>query len=201
MELKNFLRDVEARTAVSKFMQLLLIGSMTLNILLAAMYLSIDKSVRTQLVPPEITKSFWVDGKRLSPEYLDQMGDYVVAKFASVTPATIDVNNALLLRYVHPTVFGELSVRFKTAAEKLKREGIARHFFVKEVQISEDSQSAAYIGLVETWVGDKKLPSPEYKAYLVGFQYEGGVVTIRELRETSPEKPFAPPTAAAKQNP
>lgn len=195
MHVNKLIADVEAKTGVTKFMQILMVGLVLGNILQAANYMMIDKSVRVQLVPPEINKSFWVDGKRLAPEYIEQMGEYIVLKYASVSPATIDANNALILKHVHPAVFGDLSVRFKASATKLKQDSVARYFFPKEVRISEQNQAAAFIGLVETWIGDKKMPNPELKAYLVAFQYVGGTVTVKELRETSEKDPFAPPSA------
>jgi conjugal transfer pilus assembly protein TraE len=186
------LADVEAKTGVTKFMQLLMVGLVLGNIIQGINYMLIDKSVRTQLIPAEITKSFWVDGKRLSPEYIEQMGEFIVNKYATVTPLTVDSNNNQILKYVHPSAFGDLSVRFKTSSAKLKADSISRFFFAKEVRISEQNQAVAFIGLVETWIGDKKVPHAEIKSYLVAFQYVNGAVTIKELRETSDKDPFAP---------
>jgi conjugal transfer pilus assembly protein TraE len=192
MHIDKLLADVQAKTGVTKFMQILMVGLVLGNIVQGLNYMMIDKSVRVQLVPPEITKSFWVDGAHLSPEYIEQMGEYIVMKYASVTPSTVEFNNALILRHVHPSTHGELSIRFKTSAAKLKADSISRFFFPKEVRISQNGQAAAFIGMMETWIGDKKVPQAEIKAYLVGFEYAAGSVTIKELRETSERDPFAP---------
>ena len=192
MNITRLSADIAAKTGVSKAAQVVLALLLVSNVLLAANMLLTDRSVRTQLVPPEISKSFWVDGKHLSPEYLEQMGEYIVMKFASVTPASIEAQNSQILKYVHPSVYGELSVRWKAASAKLKQDAISRHFFPREVRISEQTQSVAFIGVVDTWVGDKKVPNPEVKAYLVAFDYSGGSVTIKELRETNEQHPFAP---------
>ena len=124
------------------------------------------------------------------------MGEYIVMKFASCTPTSIDAQMSEVLKYVHPSVYGELSVRWKAAAARLKQEGVSRHFFPREVRISEQTQEAAFIGVVDTWIGDKKMPDAQVKAYLVAFDYSGGRVTVKELRETDAQHPFAPAVPA-----
>lgn len=193
MLINKLLADVEAKTGVTKFMQLVLVGSLLTNVLQAAGFLFLDKSVRTQLVPAEISRPFWVDGQRLSPEYLEQMGETVVMRYASVTPNSVDHNNQFILRYVSPSVHNELEIRLKATAGKIKQDAISRMFFPREIKISEQHQAVAFVGQVETWVADKKVPVAEIKAYLVAFQFANGAVTIKELRETTEKDPFSPP--------
>ena len=88
MLVSNLIRDIESRTGMGKIMQVILCIALLTNVLLAAVLLTMDRTVRTLFVPPEITKSFWVDGRKLSPEYLEQMGDWVVYNFATVTPSS-----------------------------------------------------------------------------------------------------------------
>lgn len=199
MRIDKWIADVQAKTGVTKFMQVLMIGLVLGNIIQALNFMMYDKSVRIQLVPTEINRSFWVDGKHLSPEYLEQMGDFIIQKYASITPWSIDASNGLILKYVHPSVYGDLANRFKSSAEKIKKEGIAKHFFPREVHVSEQTQSMALVGIVETWIGDKKLPQADTKAYLVRFEYIDNRVSIVELRETNPKAPFAPLDPKAEQ--
>lgn len=196
MLVSKLLEDVQAKAGLGRVFMGILAISFALNLLQAASFLTMDKSVRTMMVPPEITKTFWVDGKQISPEYLEQMGEYIVMKYASVTPASVEAQNQMILKQVHPSVYGELEVRFKAGAQKLKAESISRFFFPKEVRLAERAQQVAFIGAVETWIGDKKVPTPEIKAYLVGFEYRDGRVSVKELRETDPQNPFAPPKAS-----
>lgn len=195
MRLDKLIQDVEAKAGVGKVFLAVLACSLLTNMLQAAGFVMMDKSVRTMLVPPEITKSFWVDGKNISPEYLEQMGQHIVMQYASVTPASIESQNQYILKHVHPSVFGELEVRFKAGAQKIKAESLSRFFFPKEVRIAPNAHSVAFIGAVESWIGDKKLPTPEMKAYLVSFEYRDGKVSIKELREADLQNPFAPQKA------
>jgi len=196
----KLLDDLKTKTGLGRVFMWILAISFLLNLLQAGSFITMDKSVRTVLTPPEITKPFWVDGKHLSPEYLEQMGEYFIMQYANITPGSIDEQNRKILKHVHPAVYGELEVRFKAAAQKLKAQGISRYFFPKEVRVAAELQQIALIGTVETWVGDKKIPTPDLKAYLVGFEYDG-YVTVKELREADPQNPFATPKAQPQDDP
>lgn len=190
MLVSNLMKDIEARTGLGKVMQSILAVALLTNVLLAASILTMDRTVRTIFVPPEITKSFWVDGRKLSADYLEQMGDWVVYQFATVTPASIDYKAAQILKYVHPSVYGDLSIRFKQGSMRLKQENLSRFFFPKEIRVSEQAQAVAFIGTQESWIVDKRLPGEGLKAYLVVFDWDGAHTTIKELRETDPKNPF-----------
>lgn len=192
MLLKKLIADVEARGGVSKAFQMILGASLLTNVFMAGAFVTMDRTVRTILVPPEINKTFWVDGRSIGPEYLEQMGSWVISQFATVSPATVEFQSNNLLKYVHPSIYGDLAVRFKMGANRIKAENLSKIFTPREVRISEKGQSVAFIGLQTTWIADKRVPGDEMKAYLVTFDYDGSRVYIKELRETSPAKPFDP---------
>ena len=196
MILNKLIADVEARAGVTRAFQLILAASLLTNVFMAGAFVTMDRTIRTIFVPPEISKTFWVDGRTVGPEYLEQMGSWVVSQYATVSPATIDYQNSLLLKYVHPSVNGDLAIRFKVGANRLKSENMSKIFMPREVRISEKGQSVVLIGTQITFIADKRVPNDELKAYLVGFDYDGSRVFIKELRETNPLKPFDPPNAA-----
>lgn len=198
MLLEKLISDVQARAGVSRAFQLILGASLLTNVFMAGAFATMDRTVRTVMVPPEINKEFWVDGHHISPEYLEQMGSWVVDQYASVTPYTAEYKTNLLLKYVHPSVFGELQQRFRAGNIRLKADNLSKVFQPREVRISESGQSVAFIGTAESWIADKRIPgSGGIKAYLVTFNYDGYKTTIKELRETDPQKPFDAPKQAA----
>lgn len=196
MQLKKFVSDLEAKAGLSRAFQGVLALSLLTNVLMAGAYATMDKTVRTVMMPPEVTKSFWVDGRSISPEYLEQMGTWVIQQFANVTSASAEYQKDNILRYVHPSVFGELSVRFQQGVNRLKAENISKYFFPREVRVSQQMQAVALMGVQQTWIADKRA-GDEMKAYLVSFHYDGSKVSIKELRETNVKDPFAPPGASA----
>lgn len=195
MLLKNLMADVEARAGVTKAFQLILGASLLVNVFLAGAFFTMDRTVRTVIVPPEINKTFWVDGHNIGPEWLEQMGSWVISQYATVSPQTIEYQNSLLLKLVHPSVNGELAIRFKMGANRLKQENMSKIFMPREVRISEKGQAVALIGTQITFIADKRVQGDQVKAYLVAFDYDGSRTFIKELRETSPVRPFDPPSA------
>ena len=195
MILKKLIADVEARAGVTKAFQMILAASLLTNVFMAGAFCTMDRTVRTILVPPEINKTFWVDGNHIGPEWLEQMGSCVISQYATVSPQTIEYQNSVLLKLVHPSVNGELAVRFKMGANRLKQENMSKIFMPREVRISEKGQAVALIGTQITFIADKRVPGDEVKAYLVAFDYDGSRTFIKELRETSPVRPFDPPNA------
>lgn len=190
MLLKNLVSDLEAKAGLSRSFQAILVASVLTNVFMAGALATMDKTVRTVMMPPEVTKSFWVDGRSVSPEYLEQMGTWVIQQFASVTPGSADYQKDSILRYVHPSVYGDLNVRFQHGANRLKSENISKIFFPREVRISQQLQALALIGVQQTWIADKRA-GDEMKAYVVMFHYDGAKVTIKELRETNIKDPFS----------
>lgn len=197
MLLSKLMADVEARGGVTRAFQMILGASLLTNVFMAGAFFTMDRTVRTILSPPEISKSFWVDGRTLSPEYLEQMGSWVIQQYATVTPSSIDYQSNLLLKYVHPSLYGDLAIRFKIGSNRLKADNMSKIFMPREVRISEKGQSLVLIGAQSTWIADKRVPNDEMKAYIVTFDYDGSRTFIKELRETSHLKPFDPPVTQA----
>lgn len=192
MQVKALVHELQVRTGLGRLTLGILGVALLTNSLLAGAILTMDRTVRTVFVPPTITKSFWVDGRTLSGDYLEQMGDWVVYQYATVTPSSVDYKAAQLLKYVHPSVHGELAVRFKQGANRLKHENLSHFFTPRDVRISEQTNAVAFIGTLSSWIADKRLPGDPLKAYLVVFDWDGSQTTIKELRETNPRSPFEP---------
>ena len=74
MRLNNLSADVAFRTGVRTFVQMMLLASLATNLLLAFAVATADRTHRETLIPPAINKSFWVDDRGASGEYIEQMG-------------------------------------------------------------------------------------------------------------------------------
>lgn len=191
MLIEKLSADIKSRAGLGRAFQAILAGSLLTNMLLAGSFLALDKTQRTIFVPPEVHKSFWVDGQELSPEYIEIMGAWVVDTFATVSPASVDYKNASLLKMVHPSNYGELQLRFQAGAMRLKSENLSKVFMPREVRIDHKHHRAAFLGTQDLWLGDKKVVGGAPAAYVVGFAFDGSYTTIRELREADPAEPFA----------
>ena len=196
MNIKKLSADLESRAGVGRVFQLILMLSMALNLLQAAGFWSMDKTVRTVVIPAELKKPVTIGGTELSQDYLEQMGEFFIHKFATISPASIEWQFDAILKAVDPSQAGILQITFKQIADKIKSENVSRVFFPTDMRINLQTNSVAITGNVETWVANQKIGNPEVKTFLIAFFNRNGNALIKELRETETQAPFAPPKPA-----
>ena len=194
MDSRLLSRDLEARANLKRSFQYILIASLATNVLLAAAYATADRSVREIFVPPEITQSFWVEGDKVSPEYLEQMGLFVVQLSKNVTPQSVDYQIAQLLRYAHPQSAADIERRAKAGALKIKGDNVSTTFSVRGVYLDGKTNRVAFGGFLDTWFGAQRVASIP-KTFMVAFAPSGSKFFVKDLQETSEKDPFTPVAA------
>ena len=182
--------DLEARTGIGKAFQFLLTGSVLTSLLLALyIFLHQDRD-RVVFLPPQINKTFWIESDRVSREYLEQMGLFIVQLAFNVTPVSIDYQNATLLKYAAPEAYGALEKAGRLAAERIKRDQVSTLFSPRSVlHDKKDGMRLAFMGSLTTYVTDKASP-PRPITVMVAFRYDGGRIVVSALKETSEHDPF-----------
>src|SRR5574340_1092032 len=142
------------------------VGGLVLALLAnAGASLSVAGSERTILVPPEVHKTFWVSGQKVSAEYLQEMAYWYAGLALNVTPHVAEHQKNLFLK------------------------NAATQFSPQSVIPDEAAMKVALVGVLLTWVGDKKA-SEKQTTYVVGFQYLNGRLHVSEFKETSDQDPF-----------
>nr|WP_297383305.1 type IV conjugative transfer system protein TraE [uncultured Roseateles sp.] len=152
------------------------------HILALIVILNLLGSVRTVVVPPSISKSFWVTRDKASSEYLEQMGSFVAWLVLDVTPASIDWKKDILLGYVEPEQHGELKTRQELEAARLKRINGATYFTPQQIVPSEDAQTVVISGRLRTLVNNLETAN-ELKTYLAEFSYSGARMHLKTFKE------------------
>lgn len=133
-------------------------------------------------VPPTISQSFWVSHNKVSAEYLEEMGKYVLQLSENYTPKNIDYKNNSLLEKVDPEYYGVLKVMLAEKAERIKRNDIANVFHETGVQVDEQKQLVKIKGIAHTTVGNEAL-KPKNQTFLISFKYADGKISIRSIKE------------------
>ena len=189
--------DLEARTGISRAMQLL-VKVLALTSLLLALYVFLHQDrERVTFLPPQIERGFWVEADRVSRDYLDQMALFVLQLAYNVTPSSVDFQNTALLKYAAPEAHGALEKAGRLAAERVKRDQVATLFSPRSVLHDKgDALRVAVTGELTTYVTDKASP-PRALTVLVAFRYDGGRTVVTTLKETTQDDPFGDQAAAA----
>ena len=182
-------RDLASARRAITFLVALFVGSMLVNLILAALAVRLAGHERVVVVPPTIHKTFWVESDRVSSEYLEQMGYFLMQLTLNVTPQNIDHQAKVLLQYAAPAYYGELRTALLTAAERLKRDGAATVFSAQDLTVDERALKVGVRGQLTTFISDRRV-SQIAKGYAIEFQYTGGRVFLKAFRETNPNDPL-----------
>jgi conjugal transfer pilus assembly protein TraE len=115
------------------------------------------KRERTILVPPRITKQLWVQGDRVSKEYLHEMGAYVAKLFLDLSPSTVSYNHGTLLSYATPEAYGSLKKQFLKESEEYTRLQLSTHFKPSEILASPETLEVTIKGSMSSYVAGKHI--------------------------------------------
>ena len=185
MKLAWMAEDIASARRATSFLVALLVGSMLVNLILAIFAVRLSGHERIVVVPPNIHKTFWVESDRVSSEYLEQMGYFLMQLTLNVTPQSVDHQAKLLLQYAAPASFGELRTALLAAAERLKRDGASTVFSAQDLVVDERALKVGVRGQLTTFISDRRV-SEVSKAYAIELQYAGGRMFLKAFRETNP---------------
>lgn len=178
----EIVKEFEIRTGIKKAWMIALAGSMGINVLLSIGIASADRTHRETLIPPEITKSFWVEDTKVSASYLEQMGLFILRNALDVTSTSAEYQMKQILRYTHPSRYGELEKHFLAQQKRLARDKVSTTVAITGAKVFEDQQSVRFTGTLKTMVADKTV-AEQPKTYEVGFMMRGGRIYLNELKE------------------
>lgn len=197
MKLALLHQDLASVRRASALLLALLIGSMLVNLILAVFAYRLSSHQRVVVMPPSVHKTFWVEEERVSAEYLEQMGYFLMQLVLNVTPQSADHQSKVLLQYAAPAAYGELRTTLLSAAERLKRDGAATVFSARDLTVDERTLRVGIRGQLTTFISDRRV-SEVPKGFAIDFQYTAGRIFLKAFRETNPNDPLeTKPTSAS----
>lgn len=196
MKLGLLHRDLASVRRASALLLALLIGSMLVNLILAVFAYRLSSHQRVVVIPPSVHKTFWVEEERVSAEYLEQMGYFLMQLILDVTPQSVDHQSKVLLQYAAPAAYGELRTTLLSAAERLKRDGAATVFSARDLTVDERTLRVGIRGQLTTFISDRRV-SEVPKGYAIELQYTAGRIFLKAFRETNPNDPLETKPASA----
>lgn len=189
MKLSSLREGLSSARRATTFLVVLLLGAMVTNLILAVFVIRMAGHERIVLVPPVVHKTFWVETERVSPEYLEQMGYFLMQLTLNVTPQSVDHQSKVLLSYAAPSAFGELRTALAATAERLKRDGATTVFSAQDITVDERAMKVGVRGQLTTYVSDRRV-SEAAKGYAIEFHYSAGRIYLKAFRETHPNDPL-----------
>ena len=148
------------------------------------------------LEPPTRSSTITVQGNRVDENYLIEMGNYVAHMMLDVTPATIERRNDEVLKWVHPSTYGDLQNRMTVAAKRVKASNATTMFWPTQVSPDPDNMRVALIGTLETYVNGTRVLPDRMQSWMLQFETKSGRALIKEWKETPLDDPLMVKAAA-----
>jgi len=166
--MKHFLR--QKLVSHVSFQRNVLAGLSTVLLLVVVLQtmLLFFKSEKIIIHPPEIKESYWVQGNRFAPSYLEEMAAYFAHLLLDVSEASFPYQSEIVLRSVDSSHYGHFKTKFLQDLERIKRTNIATHFQLSETSINPEALSVELTGELLGYVAGKKI-SQARETYRVTF--------------------------------
>lgn len=182
--MKNILRQSRIQYLVNNRNGYLTLAALSIvtNILII-FYLFYSKGYeRTVVIPPSISKSFWVSANQVSPEYLSEMAIFFVNLRFSMTPANATMQRDIILHYVEPNSYESIKATLVFEAEHMNKEHITTSFYPVDVKVNSTKLIARVVGDLHSTVGESPI-SPQRVVYQINFGYHAGRLLVKSFEE------------------
>ena len=195
----NFLNRLAQAADVKLFFIVILIGSFVLNLGLGWTIATWPKTQRTIYLPPEVSKSFWIDSEKVAPEYVEMMGTYALQLVLNVTPQSVKYQGNMLLAITDPRAHPAIKQRIERTAARLSRDGVSTIFSPEAVYTDpKKPMRIAWSGNLVTLLTDKRVNEVR-KFYMVEFETVAGRTVLSRFEETTEAAPLAPAVTISAQ--
>lgn len=124
------------------------------------------EETRIVVVPPTLTKEFWIDKSKASPEYLEQMSVFIATLTGNLAPRNAEYNVDVLLGYIDAERLVEVKDDLKAQAQYIKKNNISQAFYPDSSSINPKEQTAMVEGRVTRHIGDIKVSEEKMRVNL-----------------------------------
>jgi conjugal transfer pilus assembly protein TraE len=160
--------------------------SIALNLIQAIATVCLSHTTRTILVPTEVKEPMWVAEHKLSSEYLRQITDYFVGLFLNTTPESIPDKSNTILKYVHPSAYGEVRAYLQEEEKHMKHNQQARFFSPIRFEVDAKLNKVVVTGDEIHLIG-KLEAFRERRNYEVTYLYQHGQLYLQAFRKLEGE--------------
>jgi conjugal transfer pilus assembly protein TraE len=157
-------------------------GLLLLSFILTLLCFYLSGRERIILVPPTITRSFWVSHNDVSPEYLSEMTTFFAYSRLNVTPESADSQRQLLLRYVDPRYYGTLNTLLIAERDRITSQHVSTAFYPVNIKVDVKTLSVLIIGDLVSTVGTAQVASQRV-AYEVRYLCDQGRLLVSQFQE------------------
>jgi conjugal transfer pilus assembly protein TraE len=146
-------------------------------------------NIRTVVVPPVLTKGFWLDENAADPEYIRQMAHYFAGLALNVHSDSVDFNHQQFLKFTSTRAHPKLQAELGAEAARIKKSNITQQFHPKQIKILEGKREAAVLGRRIASVGRTETFN-DLENYKMEFSFEDGKIVVTNFEKADLYDPF-----------
>jgi conjugal transfer pilus assembly protein TraE len=182
---------MKAETLVNTFNQtvgqrnrlLLALGvSGLMNVLLSLSLFSLIGKERVLVVPPVVSREFWVATDSVSDSYLEQMSEFFSSLVLNVTPSSFSTRSEQLLLHVDPSTYSIVKTQLVEQGIEVARRAMSTSFHPLSFKVDRNSLMVEVKGELKILIGNSPIET-KIQAYQIQFSHRNGRIFIKEFKE------------------
>jgi conjugal transfer pilus assembly protein TraE len=138
------------------------------------------KNEKIIILPPETKQSFWVEGNKFSPIYLEEQAIFFAHLLLDVSASNILSQGEILLRYTDSSAHEILKTRLFREEARLKRDNVSMKFEMVECEVFPNQLMLELSGDLHAYVAHKKI-STHRETYRVQFTSKSGRLFLKSF--------------------
>ncbi len=145
------------------------------------------KTEKTIFMPAESKQSYWIEGNRFSPTYLEEQALYFSHLLLDVTEKNILHQGDILLRYVDSQTYGLFKSKLYEDENRLKKDNLSLHFAPLECEVFPEKLKVNITGDLIGYVASKQVTSYREK-YELSFSSIKGRLFLKSFNVISSDR-------------
>lgn len=137
-------------------------------------------SRRVIVMPPEISREFWVEKNRVSASYLEEMALFFSAFILEMSRESATYKRDVILRNTVSEGYGTLKAKLLEDERRLKKEHVVTSFQPNTVKVNDQRLTAEVTGDLARFVGEKRIAQSR-DTYFFTFVYRQGRLLIKSF--------------------
>lgn len=138
------------------------------------------KTERIIFMPAESKQSYWIEGNRFAPTYLEEQALYFAHLLLDITEKNILHQGDILLRYVDSQTYGNFKTKLYEDENRLKKDNLSLHFTPVECEVFPEKLTVHITGDLIGYISSKQVTSYREK-YAISFSSTKGRLFLKSF--------------------
>lgn len=135
------------------------------------------------VLPPQISKEFWLTDKQLSESYFEQVSYFIADRVLSISPENANNSLVSIMGFLsnNPKEVKDIKKKIKDQAEFIKRENLYQSFYPQTFKGDYKNNILEVTGNLKIYVGTLFTKEIKDAKFLIEYTINNGKFTIKNI--------------------